>query len=93
MARDLWPRLLGRPIDELCGMEELEEWQLIPVTFDGICDAVEIVSAGKDTTGANRHRLVYKKRLDNENKLCEVCLRLQGTVHSSRIAPLGDWNG
>lgn len=74
-------------------MEDLEAWKLIPITFDGICESLEIINAGKDSSGANRHRLVYKKRLDEEDKLCEVCLRIQGSVRAGRIGPLGDWNG
>lgn len=93
LTRDLWPRLCGRPIDDDRGVDALEDWMLLPITFDGICDALELINVGKDHTGANRHRLVYKKRLDREEKLFEVCIRLQGAVHSSRIGPLGDWCG
>lgn len=95
MVRDLWPRLTGRPVDDDKMVEDLAEWQLIPITFDGICDAVDIFNAGKDSTGATRHRLVYRKRaaVPEEGSLYEVCLRLQGIVHQSSIGPLGDWNG
>lgn len=96
MVRDLWPRCLGRPIDDDSTIDELADWQLLPATFDGICDALDLVNAGLDTNGAVRHKLVYSKRVTgvtDDRNLYEVCLRLQGSIQSCKIGPLGDWNG
>lgn len=96
MVRDLWPRCIGRPIDDDTTMDDLAEWQILPNTFDGMCETMEVTNAGRDSSGANRHRLVYSRRtsdIGEDNTLYEVCLRLQGTVCNSKIGPLGDWNG
>lgn len=83
-------------MDDTSYMKELPDWQLIPTTFDGICDSVEVAAAGTDSSGAHRHQLVYKNKPSEdstEDALYEVCLRVQGSVKYSKIGPLGDWNG
>ncbi len=89
--RDLWPEI-GRPLNDISLEEEqLEEWQLVPDTFSGVCNWAELVMDEGECSLGKRHRLVYKHR-DGE-ALFEVCIRAQGYVDKHSLGPLGNWNG
>ncbi len=91
MVRDLWPRLMGRPIREQAEENTFADWELVPESFSGVCEWAQVILAEEDNSLGMQHRLVYKHRDGKE--LFEVCVRAQGFVKCQSIGPLGNWNG
>lgn len=92
MVRDLFPNAIGRPLIDDVTYASASPWQLVPDSFDEICNWADVISVGRDSTGSLRYKLVYKTEGDDQNRL-EVRLRLQGFLSNAAIGPLGDWNG
>lgn len=74
---------------------DLESWQLVPASFEDICEWACVV---RNTTAAEwtrTYQLLYSfpGQAALTNTIYPVILRLQGFVKTCNLAPLGSWNG
>ena len=73
---------------------EHEFWQLVPVTFEDICDwaYVSVNKTSDDQT--RRHLVLYRDpAVANSDIIYPVTFRIQGFVERAKLTALGDWNG
>jgi hypothetical protein len=82
-------------IQEQAQPEQLEDWQIVPTSFEGICEWVYILHNPQSIEGSRSYLLLYKSPGETANPefVYPVTLRIQGIIKSCNIAPLGSWNG
>ncbi|KAH9920730.1 hypothetical protein B0H21DRAFT_701922 [Amylocystis lapponica] len=99
MARDHWPRGIGRPRQDRLTTDNMppdERWKLLGAEFKDVCEWA--ILDCEDTPGNGntpRHILTYCRNLTPaipDNPM-QVVIHLQRFVKVCKLAPLGNWNG
>ncbi|KAH9925076.1 hypothetical protein B0H21DRAFT_700938 [Amylocystis lapponica] len=99
MTRDLWPRGIGRPLQDRLTAQNMpaeDRWKLVGTELHEICEwAVVDCPESTNNNGAPQHVLTYCPELTpaTPNASVQVVLHLQGFVKVCKLAPLGNWNG
>jgi hypothetical protein len=97
LLRDSWPNGSGRvPDSDQPEDEVMMDWQVVPDTYQEICDWAVVGSKHPSDSGdrARNKVLLYRELDQGEAGLMHgVTLRLQGFVKSCDLRPLGNWDG
>lgn len=90
----LWPNGLARA--DSIDISKHEQWQLVPDSFDAICDWADVVQDVSQEHVRGLHVVVYNSALLGDGSLAclkRVVVHMQGFVEHIDVGPLGDWNG
>lgn len=102
LLRDLWPASLGRSAADTTTLNDLQQWQIMPATFDDLCDwaEVDVDPTAPKVLGAGGPRtafaLLWSPTVRPDavgNRRHRVLLRLHGLLAAFCIQPLGNWKG
>ena len=86
LCRDKWPQAMARP---LLNQNAPEDWQVLPTSFEGLCDSVYV-----DTASCSLPRLLMAHpQIEQDGLAMEFAIRVQGIVAETNLSVLGDWTG
>jgi hypothetical protein len=92
LIKDLWPEPLASVVDSR-GQEQLEEWQIVPITFADVCAWAYVAKKHQTYDHTRIYHLLYKSPIGEINTVYPVVIRIQGILGRFELAPLGTWNG
>jgi hypothetical protein len=76
------------------GTDEPECWQLVPVTFEDMCDWAYVSTNNISPDQTRRHLVLYRGLdMTEESVVYPVMFRVQGFIEHAKLTALGDWNG
>lgn len=83
----MWPCGLGRPAVETEAMLGVPTWRVLPTNYDALCDRV-----GVEGAGSTQPRVILSQTgLENQRRMIQLSLRLQGVVAEVSLGATGNW--
>lgn len=91
-TKDLWPVPLLATVNGRTH-EELEGWQIMPISFLEICEWAYISRKKEQANHTWLYQLLYNTPDTPMNTIYPVVLCVQGILGWFKVSPLGTWNG
>jgi hypothetical protein len=93
-AKTCWPKPLDKRIELVDGTDEPKFWQVVPTTFEEMCDWAYVSMNKISNDQTRRHLVLYRNpEVTHGSVVYPVTLRVQGFVERAKLTALGDWDG